>query len=214
MIDQFIEAPELISILKHIAIILRPYKDVQFYTDSSLQWDPSFIDSIGISWININQENVQFSASAILWPSSTKAEMLAYFSTLIVASPKAQVTIFTDSVATIAGFDKLNTFMQLSVRKKEKTPNFQIWMTIDYIIRTLDLKVKMVKVKAHSGDWLNDKADRLAKAAVFAAPRLNLKYTNLPELSLVLTCDNLIIEASSQKSIKCLFNARYFYETL
>jgi len=92
--------------------------------------------------------------------------------------------------------------MQLSVRKKEKISNFQIWMTIDYIIQTLDLKVKMVKVKAHSGDRLNDRADQLAKAAAFAAPRLTLKYSNLPEVSLVLTCDNLIVEASSHKSIK------------
>src|SRR6266498_4639713 len=104
--------------------------------------------------------------------------------------------------------------MQLSVRKKEKISNFQIWMTIDYIIQTLDLKVKMVKVKAHSGDRLNDKTDRLAKAAAFATPRLNLKYSNLPEVSLVLTCDNLIVEAFSCKSIKQLFNAKYFYETL
>jgi len=72
----------------------------------------------------------------------------------------------------------------------------------------------MVKVKAHSGDRLNDKTDRLAKAAAFAAPRLNLKYSNLPEVSLVLTCDNLIVDASSRKSIKQLFNAKYFYETL
>ncbi len=107
---------------------------------------------MGIGWVNANQEDVCFSASAILWPSSTKAEMLACLSALIVSAPNAQVTIFTDSAATIAGFVNLKTFMQLSVRKREKTPNFQIWMTIDYIIRELDLKVKMVKMKAHSGD--------------------------------------------------------------
>ena len=81
---------------------------------------------MGLGWINVKQENVYFSTSAILWPSSTKAEMLACLSALIVAAPKAQVTLFTDSATTIAGFNKLNAFMQMSVRKKEKTPNFQI----------------------------------------------------------------------------------------
>jgi len=140
--------------------------------------------------------------------------MLACLSALIVASPKVQITIFTDSTATIAGFDKLKAFLQLSVQKREKTPNFQIWLTIDYIIRALNLMVKMVKVKAYSGDRLNDRADQLAKAAAFTAPRLNLKYMNLPGLSLVITCDNLLVKAFSRQCIKQLFNAKYFYETL
>ena len=72
----------------------------------------------------------------------------------------------------------------------------------------------MVKVKAHSGDRLNDKADKLAKEAAFTAPRINLKYMNLPDLSLVLTCDNLVVEASSRRTIKQLFDACSFYETL
>ncbi len=100
LIELIIEAPELIGALKQIAKVLRPLNDVQFYTNSSLQRQPSSIDTMGLGWINVNQENVYFSASAILWPSSTKAEMLACLSALIVAAPKAQVTLFTDSVAT------------------------------------------------------------------------------------------------------------------
>ncbi len=143
-----------------------------------------------------------------------KAEMLACLSALIVSAPKAQVTIFTDSAATIAGFVNLDIFMQLSVRKHEKTPNFQIWMTIDYIIRALDLKVKMVKVKAHSGDRLNEKADQIAKATTFVTPRLNLNYMSLPGLQVVLACDNLTMESSSKHSIKQLYDAKYFYDIL
>ena len=37
---------------------------------------------------------------------------------------------------------------------------------------------------------------------------------NLPDLSLVLTCDNLVVEASSRRTIKQLFDACSFYETL
>ncbi len=104
--------------------------------------------------------------------------------------------------------------MQLSVRKREKTPNFQIWMTIAHIIYSLDLHVQLIKVKAHSGDRLNDKADKLAKEAAVKAPKLNIKYLNLPGLSVVLTCDHLLIEKSSRKSIKHIFDTKAFYDTL
>ena len=104
--------------------------------------------------------------------------------------------------------------MQLSVRKKEKISNFQIWMTIDYIIQTLDLKVKMVKVKAHSGVCLNETADKLAKAAAFSSPRLSLHYTNLPGLNLVLACDHLTVEVSSRRCLKQLSDAQLFHQYL
>jgi len=44
----------------------------------------------------------------------------------MVALVKAKVTLYTDSATTIIGFDQLDNFMNLSVRKKAKIPNFQI----------------------------------------------------------------------------------------
>ncbi len=81
---------------------------------------------MGVAWICANNENLTFSVSAVLWPSSIKAEMLACFAALIVAPVKVKITIFTDSAATIAGMVKLKEMMQLSVRKREKIPNFLI----------------------------------------------------------------------------------------
>jgi len=214
LIDQLIDTPELVSELKTLASKLRQYNVLQFYTDGSLQRDSECIDTMGAGWVIANQEDLCFSASAILWPSSTKAEMLACLTALIVASPQTQVHLFTDSAATIDGFSQLDTFKQLSVRKREKTPNFQIWMAIAHIISRLDLKVQLIKVKAHSGDRLNDKADRLAKDAVVHRPKLNVNYLNLPGLAVVLTCDHLIIEKSSRKCIKQIFDAKAFYDTL
>src|SRR6266542_1845060 len=95
----------------------------------------------------INNKALEFSASAILWPSSTKAEMLACFTALLVTQVKAKVTLYTDSAATITGFDQLANFMNLSVRKKEKIPNFQIWLTIVHMIEVKSLAIKMVKSK-------------------------------------------------------------------
>ena len=71
-------------------------------------------------------------------------------------------------------------------------------MTIAHIIDIKHLKIKLVKVKAHSGDRLNEKADQLAKTAAFSAPRLNVNYLRIPGLKLEIACDNLILKASSR----------------
>jgi len=117
LIELLIEAPEMQIELKTKATLLRDFTDIQYYTDGSLQRASTSIDSMGLGWVNVNQEAVCFSASAILWPSSMKAEMLACLAALIVSAPKAQVTLFTDSAATIAGFANLNRLTQQSVRK-------------------------------------------------------------------------------------------------
>ncbi len=72
----------------------------------------------------------------------------------------------------------------------------------------------MVKVKAYSGDRLNDHADQLAKAAAISASRLNLKYTQLLGLNLIIACDHLVIETSSRRCIKQLHDAQHFYQYL
>ncbi len=214
MIDQLFESPVLTSNLKAIATTLSTDSDIHFYTDGSLQRDSSTIDSMGIGWVVVNRDDIEFSASAVLWPSSSKAEMLTCLTTLLVVPVKVKVTIYTDSAAIIAGFDKLADLMQLSVRKREKIPNFQIWMTIAYIVDRKNLMTTLVKVKAHSGDRFNDRANKLAKAAAFTAPRLHIDYLSILELKLEIICDNLMMKASSRRSIKSLFDVKYFFHLL
>ena len=140
--------------------------------------------------------------------------MLACLTALFVTPYQANITIHTDSAATIKGFDKLIDFRHLSIRKREKIPNFQIWFTIAYLIDTKQMLLNFVKVKAHSGDHLNDRADHLAKAAVTVAPRLNIKYLSLPSIKVKINCDYLTLEASSRQSIKTLHEAKHFYHLL
>ncbi len=214
LIDQFIDAPVLSLNLKALINSLNQYTDLQFYTDGSLQKDPTFIDSMGLGWICANNEALIFSTSTILWSSSIKAEMMAVLTVLLTVLARAKLTIYTDSAATIDGMAKIHNFSKLSVRKREKIPNFPIWMTIAHVMEVLKLTVKMVKIKAHSGDRLNEKADQLAKATAFSTPRLNLNYTKLLGLNLVLACDHLIVEASSRKCIKQLSDAHIFHQYL
>jgi len=72
----------------------------------------------------------------------------------------------------------------------------------------------MIKIKAHSGDRLNDLADQLAKKAVQDGPRLNLKLTDILAVRMLMTCDDLEIEASSRRCIKHLFHAQNFSQFL
>src|SRR6266540_140085 len=146
---------------------------------------------MGFGWVLFNNEAIEFSASAILWPSSTKAEILAILTALLVVPVKAQVTIYSDSAATIAGLDKIDELMNLSIRKRAKIPNYQLWMTIAHLIDIKQLSIHMIKVRAHSGDRLNERADKIAKAAAFSAPRLLVNYLNLPGHNVELACDNL-----------------------
>jgi len=169
---------------------------------------------MGIGWVNENNEELRFQASATLWPSSTKAEMLACLTALITSPRYAKVTIHTDSKATIDGFQRLPEVSRLSIRKREKITNYPLWCMISYIIAQLDLEVIMKKVKAHSGDRLNDLADELAKNAVIHSPRLIFNLTLIPTLRMIMTCDNLHIEMSSRKCLKHLSHANNFYQFL
>jgi len=81
---------------------------------------------MGIGWVVVGYEDISFLTSAVTWPSSTKAEMLACLTALFVTPFLATVMIYTDSAATIKGFDALTNFRHLSVRKREKISNFQI----------------------------------------------------------------------------------------
>ena len=214
MIDQFIVSPEVSHNLKTIASYLKNDHDIQFYTDGSLQNDTLQPDAMGLSFVVVNQEHLEFSASAVLWPLSTKAEMLACLAALMVVPVQALTTLYTDSAATIAGFNRIDELKNLSVRKREKIPNFQIWLTIAHIMEIKNLTIQLVKVKAHSGERLNERADRLAKTAAFSAPRLHLNYLNLPGNRLELTCDYLTVEASSRRCIKSLYEAKHFFQIL
>jgi len=169
---------------------------------------------MGLGWICVNDETKRFKASAILWPSSTKAEILACFTALTTAPNRAKVTLHTDSTATIDGFRRLPELKRLSTRKREKIPNYPVWLLISYVIDQLNLVVKLVKVKAHSGDRLNDKADTLAKEAVSTGPRLNINIAAIPDLRLFMACDQLEIEASSRRCIKQLHDAHNLYGLL
>ena len=115
----------------------------------------------------ISSPAVNFSASTKNFSPSTKAETLALLTALIVSLPSCVVTIYLDSNVTISNYKKLilgNNI--LTFRHKFKSDHIWIWSTIKYIITHLNLMVRLIKVKGHSNDIHNNKADVLAKIRI------------------------------------------------
>ena len=138
---------------------------LEIYTDGSL--DSNIRDSndspiMGSGWI-IPTLNILYGCSSTMWPSSTKAELIAIWTALLAIPLSIRtITIYTDSQAALDG---INGFNPHNIRQYTKTPN---GTTIEQILRIISIKqlsVTWVKVKGHSGDFYNDAADNIAKRA-------------------------------------------------
>ena len=103
----------------------------------------------------------KFNAKTKSWPSSTRAEIIAILITLLVVKKHSVVNIYTDSKNTISTFNSYKTKFS-NYRSYIKLDNQIVWELIFKVIEMLDLKVIMHKVKAHSNNKWNDRADEEA----------------------------------------------------
>ncbi|GBB87610.1 hypothetical protein RclHR1_14090002 [Rhizophagus clarus] len=141
-----------------------------FYTDGSLSMDGTNKSIMGTAWVEVSSPvNDTFQCSTAHLLSSTKAEVLAILTAIIAAPIYCHVTIHTDSKNAIDTFNKTGC-TNLSQRRIMKLNNFSLWILIHRLIKTKSLRVELLKVKAHSGQSYNDKADRLAKDACSNPP--------------------------------------------
>ncbi|GBC13240.2 ribonuclease H-like domain-containing protein [Rhizophagus irregularis DAOM 181602=DAOM 197198] len=97
---------------------------------------------MGFGWIFTSDlsMNIKYSGSCKEWASSTKAELVAIITALIVCPPHSTINIYTDSNNCINTFNDLHS-PKLTARRFQKLNN----------------------LKAHSDNPLNDAADILAK---------------------------------------------------
>ena len=89
-------------------------------------------------------------------------ELMAVLTLIIVLPKHSKVEIHTDSNNVITKFSKFRNI--ISFRKKLKEKNLLLWELLFEVIKRFDINVKFKKVKAHSGNIHNDKADSLAKS--------------------------------------------------
>ncbi|PKC12152.1 RnaseH-domain-containing protein [Rhizophagus irregularis] len=109
---------------------------------------------------------LECSSSITDWPSSTRAELGAILSAILVLQTGQRANIFTDSQAAI---DSINhTRINLTNGKNKiriwcKSNNYSIISSIINLIDSKHLEIKLIKVKGHSGVKGNEEADRVAK---------------------------------------------------
>src|SRR6185436_550932 len=95
------------------------------------------------------------------WLTSTIAELAAIWAAILTIPRVKQIIIYTDSNAVIRNISR---GLEQTDRDKILKKKNAIWITkIIDLIKTKKIQVELVKVKSHSKDKWNDKADSLAK---------------------------------------------------
>ncbi|CAB5373729.1 unnamed protein product [Rhizophagus irregularis] len=163
-----------ITLLHQLRSIFNPSNIIDIYTDGSLtdRFNTNlndFTKHMGTGWVIINDKNeviLECSSSITDWPSSTRAELGAILSAILVLQTGQRANIFTDSQAAI---DSINhTRINLTNGKNKiriwcKSNNYSIISSIINLIDSKHLEIKLIKVKGHSGVKGNEEADRVAK---------------------------------------------------
>ncbi|GET54777.1 ribonuclease H-like domain-containing protein [Rhizophagus irregularis DAOM 181602=DAOM 197198] len=127
-------------------------------------------------------------------PSSSRAEAAAIYAVLTISSRDSEVTFYTDSQTAIDGLRSCSSFVYSNSRLYYKTTNFELWAIIKRTILSKNLTVLPVKVKAHSGNYLNDFADSLANTAHTASSSILISGMDLASAhDFVLTYDNDVV---------------------
>ncbi|GET66400.1 RNA-directed DNA polymerase from mobile element jockey-like [Rhizophagus irregularis DAOM 181602=DAOM 197198] len=172
-----------------------------FFTDGSLINLGTPDVSMGWSWMQIVPDagfpnSIATYAHGLIKdnPSSSRAEAAALYAVLTISLRDSEVTIYTDSQTAIDGLRKCSTHTYSNSRLYYKTTNFKLWAIIERTILSKNLTVLPVKVKAHSGNYLNDFVDSLANTAHTASSSILISGMDLASAhDFVLTYDNDIV---------------------
>ncbi|CAB4374579.1 unnamed protein product [Rhizophagus irregularis] len=117
---------------------------------------------MGAGWI-LKNTDISFSCGIRFHPSSTRPELLAILTALLVAPSESRIHIHTNSQAAIDGINTINNIISRHGRKFVKLNNYIILFAIYDIITSKRLDIEIHKVKGHSGCHWNDMADAIAK---------------------------------------------------
>ncbi|GES89835.1 ribonuclease H-like domain-containing protein [Rhizophagus clarus] len=163
-----------IALLHHLRLLFSLSDMINIYTDGSLTTRynvnlNTFTKHMGTGWVILNNKEeviLECSSSITEWPSSTRAELGAILSAILVLQTGQRVKIFTDSQAAIDSINYINTSLtngKNKIRVWCKSNNYSIVSSIINLIDSKHLELKLIKVKGHSGVKGNEEADRVAK---------------------------------------------------
>ncbi|PKY28845.1 hypothetical protein RhiirB3_391363 [Rhizophagus irregularis] len=151
-INRWIEQDTLKQELTNIRHQLKSLKNIEYYTDGSLAnrtisnnnlshiTDNTTVD-LGAAFYT-NNELGEFSVYSCLslWPSSTRAEIVAIFLALLTAPENSNVTIYTDSLGAI---NSINSAFNSTTRTWLKKTNNLIIIKIIMLIKEAAINLKL-----------------------------------------------------------------------
>ena len=119
------------------------------------------------SWIQVDEKHElvlrEGCAKLNNWPSSTKPELIAIWLALFTILQGSNIYIYTDSAAAIANVNKAKSKWRFNRIFKEK--NWDTLIKIANLLKAKKLNLELTKVRGHSNNKWNDRADFLAKKA-------------------------------------------------
>ncbi|GET54687.1 ribonuclease HI, putative [Rhizophagus irregularis DAOM 181602=DAOM 197198] len=187
-----------------------------FFTDGSLINLGTPDVSMGWSWMQIVPDagfpnSIATYAHGLIRdnPSSSRAEAAAIYAVLTISPRDSEVTIYTDSQTAIDGLRSCFSSIYSNSHLYYKTTNFELWAIIERTILSKNLTVLPVKVKAHSGNYLNDFADSLANTAHTASSSILISGMDLASAhDFVLIYDNDVVCESNPRHL-----LKQYYQT-
>ena len=205
----FITTDVIIKNLLRIAEKIAHVKFYSVYTDGSKQ-DFQGCNIMGLGWIiptsDIITNNIEFRCTTELFPSSTKAEILAIITAIAVAPKGCKVEVFSDSQGAINVFNGiLNNLLGNKVKTYDN--NIILSAAAQQIIHELELKICLNKVEAHAGIEYNEIADHLAQVSRIAPlqdPRISINSHSLNHVKIIPTWNDLTLEFSIKTMAKKL----------
>ncbi|GBC05593.1 hypothetical protein RclHR1_06300002 [Rhizophagus clarus] len=192
---------------------------IDIYTDGSCIFDQQQDMTMGLGWHvsrPVTPTPISFSGACKHFPSSTKAEAYAICTALIICPHQTTINIYTDSQYCINTFHNITQCL-ITPRRQLKIPNHHIWFVIMKIIKDNRLTVNLHKVKAHSDNEHNNKADALAKAGHTSSNLIELNKHHVPtNIHIVWDqhCDNITINHNIHHIAWDIGNRQKFYAWL
>ncbi|RHZ85347.1 hypothetical protein Glove_66g61 [Diversispora epigaea] len=159
-------------------------------------------------------ERLTFRDNIKEFPSSTRAELMAILTCLLVMPDGSTVNIYTDSMCALQNINKLKKNYK-KIWQKCKNP--VILQIISEIIKEKTLKITCYKVKAHSGDKFNEIADELAVIPkslckfyndIFEGTTISLNYKNIKNRNFIPMWKSSLLEIPIKQAIKEIYKVK------
>ena len=185
-----------------------------FYTDGSLQLQKEnrigSSTKMGLGWLQLSEDksNIVDEGFARIgdWPSSTRPELAAIWLVVLLAPSGTKLTIYSDSLAAINAITSINRSLAFS--HFIKLGNFSIVSKIRDLVRLKGVCLNLVKVKGHSEDYWNGRADTLAKKGLTAGEELLVVPTQELSVYTTLSWKHFVIESPARKFLNLVLDLK------